>query len=1129
MYFSAQTAEGRKNYVFFPASLQTRYLIRQLMRISFIAAIVLFASLQCLFAVELGAQTVQQVKISITSNDESIISVIKKIEQNSQFRFLYRNNELKNLKTLNLPLVERSVKETLDLIFKGTGLSYNQVHDKILITKTTDLVTENLQDIRLTGMVTDEIGNPLPGVSIRIKGDKSFSTASDQYGHYSVNIPSNKIIILILSYIGYNSKEITVDDKTTSLKTALSPASGSLNEVQVVGYGTTTRKLNTGSVASISAYEIQKQPVANPLAALSGRMSGVLIAQNNGVPGSTVQVQIRGQNSLSQGSIPLYVIDGVPFTNFNGGSPPTDNLNAFGVSGASGGVSPFGMISPSDIERIDILKDADATAIYGSRGANGVVLITTKTGKSGRVKVSANLMTGFTEVSRFVPMLDLQQYLALRKEAFQNDNVTPNATNAPDLTLWDQNSSTDFQKLLIGNRGHLNEIQGSMSGGNDQTRFFFNSSYRKETGVFLGDNGNKRFASRLNLDHNSQNKKFGASFSVSYSNDNTNLPTSDVSSAYNLPPNFPLYDATGKLYWFGNTFTNPLASLLKTYKGVTNNLIANSLLKYTILPGLTAKSSFGYTTTRIEQVNTDPASSQNPANNVVSSATFANITAQNWVIEPTLDYVKNIGGGKLTALIGTSFQQNTSNGTSVNGSNYSVEELLGTLSAAGTVTVRYNNIVKYKYNAVFAKLNYDWKEKYLLNATFRRDGSSRFGANNRFGNFGAVGAAWIFSNESFIKDNLPFLSFGKLRSSFGTTGNDQIPNYLYLSLYSPTTPYLGNASLNPSGLPNEFIRWETTKKIDFAIDLGFLNDRISFSANYYRNRSSDQITLNAVAYQSGYNSYTQNLPAVIQNKGVELELNTTNIASKDFTWKSSLNVTFTNNKLLEFPNLDKSFVASSYVVGEPINLIRLYKYLGVNPATGAAIYEDRDGNGSITQNDRYIADQGTPFFGGFNNTFSYKGFELGIFFQFNHRFGVNQILATRPGAFTNQNAYWLNRWTPTNTSSNIPGSSATAGTPIAASYGNYTQSDAVYGDASYLKLRSVNLSYNLPQVWLRHIKLSNASVFIQGQNLYTWAKNKYTLDTETTIQGGPPGLGTGTLSQVLPPLRTIVFGINCSF
>ncbi|ARS38190.1 SusC/RagA family TonB-linked outer membrane protein [Sphingobacteriaceae bacterium GW460-11-11-14-LB5] len=1127
MKFSAQSAEGGNPCKKFFASKKSRYLIRQIMRLSFVLAIITFTTSSLIFASYTKGQSIANTEVILGLNHESVFSAIEKIQKQTPFIFIYRNTDLKELKEINIPVQKRTVQELLDVLFNSKRFKITQLNNRILISSIKPEVKALPVDIRISGIVVDEDGVPIPGVSIILKQNNKASTATDRNGQFGINLPDEGTKVLLFTCIGYQNTEQVIGAEN-SYKIVMKPSVGSLNEVQIIGYGTTTRKTSTGSIASITAKELEKQPVGNPLAALSGRMSGVLIAQNNGVPGGAVQVQIRGQNSLSSGGIPLYVIDGVPFTNFNGGSPATDNLNAFGTSGASGGVSPFSMINPSDIERIDILKDADATSIYGSRGANGVVLITTKKGKSGKVKVGVNFSSGFTELNRFIPTLDLQQYLALRKEAFKNDGVTPTATNAPDLTVWDQNNSTDFQKLLIGNRGHITDVQGSMSGGNEQTRFFFNSAYRRESTVFLGDNSDKRFSSRLNLDHSSLNKKFNASFSVSYSNDNTNIPTSDVSSVYNLPPNLPLYDAAGKLFW-ATGFTNPLASLLRRYNGVTNNLIANANLKYTIFPGLTAKTNFGYTNTRLEQVATTPASSQNPANNPTSSANFTNLNAQNWIVEPTLDYVKNIGEGTLTALIGTSFQQNTSNGLYLSGTNYSNEALLGTLGAAGTTTVLYNNIIKYKYDAVFAKLNYEWKEKYLFNATFRRDGSSRFGPVNRFGNFGAVGAGWVFSQEDFVKDNLPFLSFGKLRGSYGTTGNDQISNFIYLPLYSSTTAYLGNAATSIATLPNEDIKWETTKKLEFAIDLGFLKDRISFTANYYRNRSSDQITFNALPTQSGYNSYTTNLPASIQNKGLELELNSTNIVSSNFSWKTSANITFTDNKLLDFPSLDKSFYASTYVVGESINLIRLYHYLGVNPANGTAMFEDRDGDGSITTNDRYVADLGTPFFGGFNNTFTYKNFELGIFFQFNHRFGVTKILNTRPGALVNQNNYWAGRWSPTNTSSDIPGASATPGTAIYASYNNYTSSDAVYGDASYLKLRSVNLSYSLPAEWLKHIKMSGCSVFVQGQNLYTWSKNKYILDTETTVQGGPSGLGTGTIGQVLPPLRTIVFGINCSF
>lgn len=1110
-----------------PLSTTITLFSHRLMRVSLITTIISLTTLQCLLATSLKAQASEDIVISLAFNNDDMVSAIQKIEQSSTFRFVYRNEELQKIKVRDIPVAKRSLKETLDLLFRGTGLHYTELENKILVTLSADKRNTAAQNVSISGMVTDESGLPFPGVSVRLKGNNNISTATDVNGHFHLNYPETRNATLIFSYTGYVSREQAVGTLTT-VKLSMSPDVGSLNEVQIIGYGTTTRKTSTGSLASITAKEIGQQPVGNPLAALSGRLSGVLIAQNNGVPGGAVQIQIRGQNTLQSGGIPLYVVDGVPFTNFNGGSPATDNLNAFGTSGASGGLSPFNMINPSEIERIDILKDADATSIYGSRGANGVVLITTKKGRSGKVKVSLNLNTGFTEVNRFIPMMNLEQYLSVRREAFANDGVTPNTSNAPDLTVWDQTKSTDFQKLLIGNKGHVNEAQASLSGGNEQTRFFFNSAYRRESTVYQGDNASRRFANRLNLDHTSANRKFALGLSIGYTNDNTTVPTTDVSSAYNLPPNLPLYDETGKLFW-ATGFTNPLASLLRTYSGVTNNLISNANLRYTILEGLNAKVNVGYTSTRLDQVAKNPASSQNPANSPTSSADFTNGNAQNWIIEPTLDYTKNIGGGKLTALVGTSYQQNSSNTLFVRGTNYSNESLLGTLSAAGTVTVSYHNIVKYKYDAIFGRLNYEWKDKYLVNATYRRDGSSRFGPENRFGNFAALGAGWVFSNEDFIKNSLSFLSFGKLRGSFGNTGNDQISNYIYLPLYSTSSTYLGNAAMNVVTLPNEGIRWESTKKLDVAVELGFLRDRIYLTANYYRNRSSNLITSNALATQSGYNSYTTNLPATIQNKGLELELSTTNIMAGDFTWKSALNVTFTNNKLLDFPNLSSSFYASSYVVGEPINVIRLYRYLGVNPANGAATYEDRDGNGIINADDRYVADIGTPYFGGFNNSFSYKGFELGVFFQFNHRFGVTKIINTRPGAQVNQNDYWLGRWSPANPNSSIPGASATAGTPISASYNNYTGSDAVYGDASYLKLRSVNLSYNMPSKWLSPLHVSACNVYMQGQNLFTWAKNKYILDTETTIQGGPSGLGTGTIGQVLPPLRTIVFGVNCTF
>ncbi len=987
--------------------------------------------------------------------------------------------------------------------------------------KTTDAASLR----RVSGIVSDDKNQPLSGISVSSQ-NAGAGTVTDGAGKFFLTVRQKDV--LVISSVGFQTHEVPVTNQA-DFKINLLASQKQLDEVVVIGYGTTTQRRNTGSVGSINAEIIEKQPIANVLAALPGRISGTLVAQNNGLPGSGIQIQIRGQGSLSSGTIPLYVIDGVPYTNFNGGLPATDNLNSFGTSGANGSISPFGLINPADIERIDILKDADATSIYGSRGSNGVVLITTKKGKSGKTKVGFNISNGSTEINHFIPMLSLQQYLQLRREAFANDGVTPTTANAPDLLVWDTTKATDWQKEFLGGTGHYQDIQATLSAGDARTRFLFSTNYRRETTLFPGDDVDKRFSNRINLDHTSLDKRLSASFAASYSSGKTNLLTSDLTSVYNLPPNLPLYDAGGKLFWT-TQFTNPLSSILKRYKGVTSNLISSANFRYTVLPGLNLKANFGYTITDLDQKTANPASSNNPANNPVSSAVFANNKAQNWIIEPTAEYTTNISEGKLSALVGASWQHNTSSGYFLSASNYSNEALLGTLSAAGTVTVSYNNIVEYKYNAVFGRVNYDWKGKYFINTTFRRDGSSRFGPANRFGNFGAVGAAWVFSQEPFIKTSLPFLSFGKLRGSYGTTGDDQISNYLYLRLYGNTTAYLGNPATTPGQIPNDNIQWETTRKFEAALELGFLKDRILLTANYYRNRSSNQILSIAVPTQSGTNSYTANVPALIQNSGLELELNTTNFKSKNFEWKTSLNLTVPKNKLVSFPGLERSFYATSYIVGKPINFTRAYHYLGVDPANGRATYEDVDKDGAITfANDRKVMPLGTPYYGGLSNTLTYKSFELDVFFQFNHRFGTTNIISSPVGTLRNQNTSVLDRWRKVGDVAPFAGASTTAGSPLATSWGFYGSSDAVYGDASYLKLRSASLSYNLPADWTEKIKMSNCRLYVQGQNLFTWAKNKYIFDTETTVQGGPSGLGTGTIGQVMPPLRTIVFGINCSF
>ncbi|MBO9204183.1 MULTISPECIES: SusC/RagA family TonB-linked outer membrane protein [Niastella] len=1073
--------------------------------------------------------------VTIKVKNAPLAQVFREIERQTGYVFIYGKSMLEKTTSVNLQVANAALPEVLNLCFRNQGITYTVEDNKYIIVKPKPAAAASLPLVKqasnllygdpVKGRVTADDGTPLNGASIVIKGSTVSGMANND-GVFTINAAEGDV--LVVSFVGFETREIKVTGAMlgSMLSVTLKAKRSLLDEMVVIAYGTTSLRKSTGSVSSVTAQEISKQPVANPLAALPGRISGAVIAQDNGMPGSAVKIQIRGQGSLSQGDVPLFIIDGVPFTNFNGGSPATDNLNAFGTSGANGGVSPFSLINPNDIERIDVLKDADATSIYGSRGANGVIMITTKKGKAGKTTVNASFYQGTGKVSRFIPMLNLEQYLAMRREAFTNSNQTPTAANAPDLKVWDTTKSTDWQKFLLGGTAHTTDAQASISGGNGGTRFLFNSAYHRETTVFPGNNEAKRLSFRLNADHTTRDNKFNIGVMVSYANDVTNLLADDISSAYNLPPNLPLYNADGTLYWYSG-FTNPLGRLKKTYKGNSNNLIGNLTLRYTILPGLNLKATLGYTKTDLDQKKANPYSSDNPTSTLGSYAYFADNKAGNYIIEPTIDYTRKLGEGKLTALAGASLQSNTADGYQIYASNYSSEALLGSMIAAGTLQVYYNNIQRYKYAAGFGRLTYDYKGKYIVNANFRRDGSSRFAPANRFNNFGSVGAAWVFSEEMFARNDLSFLSFGKLRGSIGTSGNDQISNYLYLDLYNAGTPLLGNGTLNPQPvLLNDNIQWESRRKYDIGIDLGFLRDRILLTANYYETRSGNQISSVSMPTQTGISAKTVNIPAVITNTGVEFDLRTTNIKTKELEWKTALNVTFNRNKLVKWPGLENSFNASSYIVGKPLNVAQLYHFQGIDPATGVAVYDDKDGSGSITSaGDRYAMPMGNPYYGGLSNTVIYKNFQLDVTFQFNHRKARTNLFPSPVpvGSLLNQNTSVLNHWMKTGDAAMYP-AYKTSG----ADY-NYSASDVTWGDASFAKLRSASLAYMVPQAWIKRLKMADCTISVQGQNLFLFSKNKYLYDPETTIQGGPAGIGTGTLGAVMPPLRTIVFGINCSF
>jgi len=952
----------------------------------------------------------------------------------------------------------------------------------------------------LSGKITGEDGRPLPGATIRVE-NTNIAVSSDVDGDFTLfNIPEKGVIIA--SFLGYKSAIVPYnksDGQHLSIK--LKSNAGTLDEVVIIGYGETSRRFNTGSVSSISAEDIEKQPVTNPLAALQGQAAGVFVQTQNGLPGGNITIQIHGQGSISSGTDPLYIVDGVPFLS----SPLYGTGEA---NGANGPISPLGILNPSDIASISILKDADETAIYGSRGANGVVLITTKKGVSGKDNLIVDYNQGFNKVSRLNAYLNLQQYLQLREQAFKNDGVTPTSDVAPDLLLWDTTKSTNWQKYFYGGTANVTNLQASLTGGDPNTRYLASFNYHDEGSILPGGEDYKKGGGYINIDHTSTNKKFNTVLSVSYNRDDNHTLYSLTNNAGTLPPDFPVYNPDGSYNW--SIDNNPVASLGQKQNSQTGNINFNDLLKYTIINGFDAKISFGYNNYTLAQVATLPASAQDANYSPIDVAYFANSSSESYIIEPQLAYNKHIQDGVIALLLGGTYQYRENESSDIEGDGVSNPDLLGNLGAANSITNKSNSYSQYKYESLFGRVNYRWREKYILDLNLRRDGSSRFGPGRQFGTFYALGGAWLFSEENFIKDNLHWLSFGKLRSSYGLTGNDQISDYQYLASYGSGQNYDGISTLTPTRLANPYYGWETTKKLELAMELGFLKDRILFTGSWYRDISSNQLIAYSIPYITGFSSYQANFPAVVQNTGWEFELHTQPIKGNSFNWQVNFNLTIPSNKLVSFPGIASTSYANTLVVGQDLSVVKGFDFTGVNPQTGLAEFKDLNHDGVISfPADVVVLGKTSPdFFGGLGNTFSFKRLQFDIFLEF-----VKRDYAGYPPALgtsaANDPAFVLNRWEAPGDITSIP--RATIDQNNLADY--YT---SVLTNASYIRCKNLSLSYALNPDMLHNWKIAQLKVFIEGENLFVIA-NKDLFDPEIGDTGG------------IPPLKTLTAGLKLTF
>jgi TonB-linked SusC/RagA family outer membrane protein len=1065
-------------------------------------------------------------KITLNAHNVPLEQVFKDIRKQSGYDFIYTGKLISKANPVTIQLKDASIEDALKECFADQPLDYT-IDQKTVIIKekqpTQQTAPQPPKDV--TGHVADKQGVPLVSATVLIKRTKT-GTLTDVKGNFTVKdvLPDD---ILIISYIGYKPASINVGNQTV-LSVVMEETNNSLDQVVVQAYGTTSQRLNTGNIATVTAKQIETHPVMNVLDALQGQVPGVIVQQTSGYASAPFKVEIRGRTGINPDlpSDPLYIIDGVPLTilNLNGTQSGTYSTGSTGFvqngfNGPAAGQSPFFSINPNDIESLTVLKDADATAIYGSRGANGVIIITTKKGKAGKTKFDFNIYDGVSETTGNYDLLNLQQYLTVRREAFKNDGISPDPGSAYDLLVWDTKRSSDFQKLAFGGLGRTSDIEASLSGGDKLTTFRVSGDYHHQTSPLNYSGADQRASVQFNLTHKSLNQRLSLSFTNLYSYSESNLIS--LNNSILLPPDAPsgIFDSSGHLNyraWDPIAYQFPYANVLQPYDAKTLFLNSQLTLQYELLKGLNFSTNLGYSNQHLSQLQITPIASQDPLTNPFGGSEFGNNNGSRAIIEPQLEYKTRLGKGQFSILLGGSDQIVSQDGNTIQGYGYVNDALLGSVSNAPKKDAN-DGSGQYKYAAIFGRINYNWEDKYIVNLSARRDGSSRFGPGKQFGNFGAIGAAWIFTQESFFKDNVKFLSFGKLRGSYGTTGSDQVGEYQYLTQWtSANVPYnSGVPAYIPKILANPDFRWEVNKKLELALDLGFFEDRLYIEGSFYRNRSDNQLVPFPVPIITGFTSVTANSPANVQNEGWELTARIKAIESKDFNLSFNLNAGRNSNKLLSYPNLAQSPYAYRFVVGMPLNITPMLHYTGVNPQTGYYTFQDRNKNGFIEDSyppggDFYYKELNIKLDGGAGIDMSYKGLQLNLFFTIrDDPYVPSANLNGNPGSIQNQTVAVLDRWQKPGDIAKFARYSTLGNN---GSY-NFYESDGIYVNGSYIRLKNLSLSYALPESFIKKAGIQSCKIYFRGENLFILTKYDG-LDPDTPS------------ASILPPSKVFTLGLQ---
>lgn len=1079
-----------------------------------------FTFIMLVFAIHVTARSYSQnTKLSMNLQNVSIKQVLAEIENQSEFRFLYSDSKINVSKIVDVDFNNKPVEDILRDMFQGSNIQFKVAGRQILLSNSTDSFDNLQQQKSISGKVSDSSGATLPGVSVVVKGTTTGSI-TDAKGNYSLaSVPAGAT--LQFSFVGMKMQEVLVGNKTT-INVELIEESIGIDEVVAIGYGTVKKSDLTGSVSSVSSGEIKKQPVTTLGQAIQGKATGVVVTSNSGSPGGSIKIRIRGANSMQGSNDPLYIVDGVA-------------LN-IGISD----------LNVNDIESVEVLKDASSTAVYGSRGANGVIMITTKRGKNEATKVQLTVNTGVSSLAKKYDLLDAGSFAELA-------NVyKPNYFSATQIADFKKNGGVDWQNEVF-QTGISQDYQISLSGGSATTKYYISGNYVDQKGIVLGAKLAK-YSVRSNITTELGKKlKFDLNLFASRQNtENTGDNGSKGAPLWNtplFPPTFPIYTASGT--WnrtdnlSGPGLANPLMVLKERYSDYLSNSIAiNSKLSYNILDDLKLDVVFGV----------DNNSGQNGfiTNKVMNPNTTAASLTENksftWQNSNILTYHKKIGDvHDFTVMAANEQSKFTNSGFGASGTDINpISVGYDNLGIANTKNISSYR-TQYSLQSYLGRISYSFMNKYLITATYRADGTSKFQGKNKWGYFPATALAWRVSEESFMKSQ-DVISNLKLRGSWGITGNQGINAYATIAKVGSMANSYGLPSMLPGsiviGADNPDLKWETTEQTNIGFDVSAFKGRMSLSADYYVKNTSDLLHYAAIPNYNGGGGVNKNI-GKMENKGFEIALSGTPVSNGSFKWDASFNISAYKNKLLSLGK-DTFMLGGNYAgglttespfaikVGESLGSFWGYEWMGVYKtaeATEAAKYGFKPGDnkyldynhdGKLDSKDKHIIGNALPkLVWGFDNTFTYKNLELNVMLQaVVGRKILNTVYACATTILSDATAishvdgkdYWR-----------TDNENARFASPTTSTGKNFIESTQFLQDGSYVKVKNIGLAYNLSK---EVTKFTDLKLSMSAQNLFTFTKYKgYDPETSTSGNDIDGAIDVGSY----PNARTITFSIQANF